>query len=379
MASTSEKKVSSYYIPDDIAFSILSKLPIKSLKRFFCVRKSWSLLFENPNFIYMFHNNFLSKSHSLYDDVSIILNQFASPDFHWNLYLLSGEKLESKVKLDFPPPFHIQQNGVTLTRILSSAINGILCIYDCDNHTKAILWNPATKEIKVIPPSLGEFSPEFRTVFTLHGFGYDHVSDDYKVIQHVSYFVFDGGPWDNVIPDPFWEIYSLKRNSWRKLEFFTQPRYYDIDTEVYLNGVCHWLGKTIDKTHVVSFDLCNEVFFFTPSPLEDVHDDFDVHLVGLNGNVAMISNYKNTSSFHISILGELGVKESWIRLFDVGPLSSIDHPIGTGKKGNIFFRKENDELVCLDLTTGVIEEIGFKGEKLWCQMVVYKENLRPIR
>ncbi|TKY47513.1 Heat shock protein 83 [Spatholobus suberectus] len=34
------------HLPDDLALSILSKLPLKSLKRFGCVCKSWALLFE---------------------------------------------------------------------------------------------------------------------------------------------------------------------------------------------------------------------------------------------------------------------------------------------------------------------------------------------
>jgi hypothetical protein len=45
--------------------------------------------------------------------------------------------------------------------------------------------------------------------------------------------------------------------------------------------------------------------------------------------------------------------------------------------GNIFFRNKNDGLTCFDLTTGLIEEIGVKGE-FWCQMIIYKENLHPI-
>jgi molecular chaperone HtpG len=79
MASRNDKKVSGTgnYIVDDIAFCILSKLPDKSLKRFSCIRKSWTRLFENSVFINMFRNNLVSKSHSLYedDDVYLILCQ----------------------------------------------------------------------------------------------------------------------------------------------------------------------------------------------------------------------------------------------------------------------------------------------------------------
>jgi len=245
MAPTIENKVSSNYILDDMVFSILSKLPVKSIKRFSCARKSWSLLFENPNFIKMYRENLISKYHPLFDDSCLILKQIAGPDFHWNFYLLSGDNFENKVKMNLPPPFHIQYNGVDLIFILGSAINGTLCIYNCANPEKVMLWNPATEEIKVIPPSLGEFSREFTIDINLHGFGYDHISDDYKVIQRVRYTPVNDSksPCDDLTPKPFWEIYSLKSNSRKKLNFDMPIRYMHLDNEVFLNGVCHWLGK----------------------------------------------------------------------------------------------------------------------------------------
>jgi len=61
-AATDKKKVSNpSHIHDDIAFSILSKLPLKSLTRFTCAKKSWSLLFLNPHFMNLFRTNFISK------------------------------------------------------------------------------------------------------------------------------------------------------------------------------------------------------------------------------------------------------------------------------------------------------------------------------
>jgi hypothetical protein len=70
------------------------------------------------------------------------------------------------------------------------------------------------------------------------------------------------------------------------------------------------------------------------------------------------------------------------------------HCIGAGMKGNIFFRKdddedndgdandsdeEEDELVCLDLTTGVIQNIDVKAESWRAQILLYKENILPIK
>jgi len=133
------------------------------------------------------------------------------------------------------------------------------------------------------------------------------------------------------------------------------------------------------KKCVVSFDLSNEIFFIIPLPLENVCNGFAVNLAMLNVYVAIISNYKETMTFQISILGEIGVKESWIKLIKVKPFSWIGHPIGIGKNGIIFFKKEDGKLLsCFDLTTGTIEEIDVKGKMFWCQMVIYKENLHPI-
>ncbi|KAK2384698.1 F-box/kelch-repeat protein [Trifolium repens] len=375
MASTSrnEKKISgannNNYLPEGIVFSILSKLPLKSLKRFSCVSESWAHLFENPIFFTMFHNNLVSKSHSLYndddDDVHFVLNQYVD-SFRWDFYLLYGEMFENKHKLDLPSSFHIQ-----VIRILGSAMNGVFCIYDCDRHTKAALWNPATSDVNVIPPGSAEYRGDFTTEIVLHGFGYDYVSDDYKVIQHVSYITFTEN--SDVIRGLFWEIYSLKSNSWKKCNFDMPVRDWITGSDVYVNGVCHWWGKVDEESSLVSFNLCNEEWLTTDSPIENVHDG-DVDLVVLYGHVAMISNRKKTC-FQRSILGEFGVKESWTRLFDIESLSCIDQPIGTSMKGNIFFRKKDGELAYIDLTTGFIQEIGIKGGKSWCQMVMYKKKM----
>lgn len=370
-------------IPDDVAFSILSKLSLKSLKRFTCVRKSWAHLFENPHFMSMFCNNFISKYHSFYDDTCLLLKQTVPGHAnHCSLYLLSGERFENKVKLDWPSPF---QEDDTSIGILGSGINGTLCLYQDD--TTVVLWNPTTEEFKVIPPSPIDSLPYFTTLVTLHGFGYDFVRDDYKVIRRAELLphnAFDGDLLIVPMRDRhIWEMYSLRSDSWRKLNVDMPPcDTSDAGVEVYLNGVCHWWGETLDGPYLVSFNLHNEVFLTTPLP-QDMYDSLDSewverHLVVLNMSIAIISNHAKKNSFHVSILGELGVKDSWTKLFVVGPLPHVEHPIGVGKKGDMFFRKKNDELVYLNLSTGMIGEIAVKGESSRCQIVIYKQNLLPI-
>jgi hypothetical protein len=87
--------------------------------------------------------------------------------------------------------------------------------------------------------------------------------------------------------DPSWEIYSLRSDG----------------TQVYMDGVCHWLCEEdyeeyegYDYTCLVSFYLSNEEFFVTPIPsYED--DCFDTKASWINLEVLKIGtfcfSYKN--------------------------------------------------------------------------------------
>jgi hypothetical protein len=91
--------------------------------------------------------------------------------------------------------------------------------------------------------------------------------------------------------------------------------------------------------------------------------------------VAMISTNLETGTFHISILGELGVRESWTKLLIVEHLPLIGRPIEIGNKSNIlFFQKTDGKLACVDLSTKMIEEdLGVKGWLFGCNIGKYKK------
>ncbi|KAK2447759.1 F-box/kelch-repeat protein [Trifolium repens] len=417
------EKVSSIHIPDDVAFSILSKLSLKSLKRFECVSKPWSILFKNPYFMKMYQNHIIHRNHSDHDDddnASLILRQMVPfPDWYNAeifLYSVSNERLENKVLFNASLPS--KELGKNLIIVGSISINGILCVTNMDDEErKVVLWNPATEEMKVVPYSRVECVPFRLPKPRIHGFGYDYVRNDYKLIRYVQFSTQDLFPEDEIMPgdeipcDPVWEIYSLRSNSWRILNMdMPKLKVHTSDVEIvrfYLDGICHWWTQGEShreccyNAHLVSFDVINEVFYTTPMP-SDLYDEFSLvavecQLVTLNGYIALIQYYGESSSFHISLLGELGVAESWTKLFYVRlPDSySIRRPIGVGRKGNIYFMKnyndpedwwseeddkmdfkEESELVCFDLDTQRIDELGVKG--FHCHLVIYKESLLSI-
>ncbi|RHN55246.1 putative F-box domain-containing protein [Medicago truncatula] len=376
------------HISNDLFFSLLSKLPIKSLKRFGCVHKSWSLLFDNPHFMTMYRNNLLTKDHSYYHDTSFLLHQTFSPfegyyhDETFDLYSLAGKRFENRIKLDWPsvkldPIYRDQTEYDSGFNILGSgSVLGTLCLF-CASHVNILLWNPSTMEFKHIPPSPLDSEPNCHVFH--HAFGYDFVNNDYKVIRQGT--VVDKTGY-------IWEIYSLRNNSWRKLDVDMQKSPM-CENQLYIDGLSHWLcyGETHNETHLLSFDWSNEVFLTTPIPSDMDDNRFDCnsvwrHLVLLDGSIAFILNYIETGTFHISILGEFGVKKSWIKIFILGPLPYLEYPIGAGKKGDMLFRKKDDdnygELVWFDLNTQMIEDLGITTERFSCKIVIHKESIIPL-
>ena len=163
----------SNHVPDDIVFSILSKLPFKSLKRFECVSQSWSLLFDNSYFMTMYRNYLLVKDRSYYDGASVLIQTTQDDDAGYHDYKnvlnsLSGERCENMVKLDWPnppfqeidlPPFNDSllvdaylAYDTRFEMLGSVGINGTICLY-CNRGTPLSFWNPVTHEFKSIPPS----------------------------------------------------------------------------------------------------------------------------------------------------------------------------------------------------------------------------------
>ncbi|AES86745.1 F-box protein interaction domain protein [Medicago truncatula] len=401
------KKVSNH-IPHDLSFDIVSKLPLKSLKRFTCVCKFWANLFENPQFMSVYRNNFF-LSRSRYDDHQnsrLLLK--VTPAYGYGrvdkMFLLSGDTFENSVKLDWPPLFEEDSKAIF---IVGSVVNGILCL--CQGgirvdttyifyklEQKVVLWNPSTDEFKAIPNgsfehtilkafppgSVFEDLPTIHTFINIHGFGYDPVTDDYKLIRYFCFFE-DIEEDDDPSDESVWQIYSLKSNSWRDLEVEMPnhtwtDQWQNAGKSVYCQGMCHWWGyEDYDGDEVlVSFNLSDEVFITTPFNYN--WGRFFKHMVVLKEFIAMIEYEDDPFYFFISILGEIGVAESWTRLFKIGPLYGVEEPIGVGKNADIFYMKKDEEVARFDLNTEVIEDIRVKGRYKCCQTVIYNESLLPI-
>jgi F-box interacting protein len=355
----------------------------------------------------MFNSNFLFKARD-----SLLLQAYLPHNFDntysAELYSLSGKRFENMTKLEWPNIFYEeidrneynQYDTIDIEFFGFASINGLLCVlksYNFKRGLSVVLWNPATEEFKIIPsssvescllqsPSTAYSWPEFY----VHEFGYDNVTDDYKVIRHISFLHYPNSYNFPLSPTQIslWEIYSLRGNSWRTLDFdmpiSCQNAY------LYLDGFCHWLcyysniaPYELFEVCLGSFKLSTETFFTTRIPYLD-HNDYFVsrrHLSVLYGTIALMTYHEFTTTFHISILCELGVKESWTKLYSVGvgPSPCVQLSIGLGKKAEIFFiRKPDGKLIWLDLNNRMIEEVD-DCKKWRFKYVYYQENLLPIQ
>jgi F-box interacting protein len=82
------------------------------------------------------------------------------------------------------PPSRVGDFSFEILRPIS--INDTLCLEypDIHNNAKVILWNPTTKEFKVISLHKSNLSNVWAHHYQV---GYDHVKNDYKMIRCIHY------------------------------------------------------------------------------------------------------------------------------------------------------------------------------------------------
>ena len=98
---------------------------------------------------------------------------------------------------------------------MGACSNGIICLQACtrgDYFYSFVLWNPAIREFKVVPPLHVQFPANIDYQNTASGFGYDCNSNDFKVVTILTYWDVIGyslilGP--RVVLHKHVEVYTL--------------------------------------------------------------------------------------------------------------------------------------------------------------------------
>ncbi|KAK6133250.1 hypothetical protein DH2020_033011 [Rehmannia glutinosa] len=330
-------------IPFELVEDILRRLPVKSLKRFRAVAKSWCFLIDSDNFI------------KLHLRQSLITNS--------NRHLLLGGLGLYSVNLDsldkahaIKPPFYYKSvDGI------SNSCNGIVLVMS----DPPVLYNPFTRGYKVLPNCCVEYpAPLDSYSKTAYGFGYDSGNDDYKVIRVVEFRHEISHVW--MASET--KIYGLKSNSWRRIEDFPYPLpFLRGNWRVHVNGALHTLVEdpdNMDAARIFAFSVQTEKHYQLHMPPGVRIRGVDVNLDVIDGCLSVVCT--NRSRVIIWVMKDYGVKESWIKLLTISPpaieRNDFVKPLVYSRDGDkVLLNCDDKRLVWYDLRKKTVDNVDVDG------------------
>ncbi|XP_059639836.1 F-box/kelch-repeat protein At3g06240-like [Cornus florida] len=235
-------------LPEDVIIEILLRLPVKSVIRARVVCKNWYTITKNPSFVTK-HFNHPANSGRLFvnrfDKISKNMFSHCSLIKHWPV-------LRRSIRMWW---------WICPTILIwVSACNGILCI---SYHLQRFaLWNPATREFRSLPALPRNFPPNVASFRETFGFGFNPITNDYKVVW-IWNTKEDVGGLHQISYGPYQAaVYTLSTDSWRYLE--VALHYASIrnpQSNTCINGVYYWFAIDNDDSRLIlSFDMGNELF-----------------------------------------------------------------------------------------------------------------------
>ncbi|XP_041017165.1 F-box/kelch-repeat protein At3g06240-like [Juglans microcarpa x Juglans regia] len=187
------------------------------------------------------------------------------------------------------------------------------------------------------------------------------------------------------------EVYSLRTDSWTQVDslpFCIWNACRGMKTN--LNGIGNWWASDTDHWEgILSFDIAKEVFLITPMPDDSLtYNGYrcDVEYFLFNELVAAAISWKNRYAegsrmcWDVWLLHEYGVRESWTKLFKVGPLTGIRRPLEFWRNDIIFLEKDDRQLALYDVSTKeMITILQIDGDQVFSfQVISYMESLVSI-
>ncbi|KAH1045518.1 hypothetical protein J1N35_036302 [Gossypium stocksii] len=372
-----------FEVPEALVMEILCKLPVKSLIRFNCVCKNWCSSFQTPRFISKHYHNNLKNN-----NLNPLLQRFdanANLPFFSQLSVEKDEDLLVKQNILFP--FFMNQDAhVWGTR------HGLFCLHSsCMVDTKVAIWNPSTREFKILPPSSVQ-RPTYPGLtcdlvsFDCGAFEFDFKTDDYKFIRFVTLCFVDSetGIESNDEVSQV-ELYSLKFDSWKEIP---SPNYRPFDSYLSnncLDGICYWkilMGNSpYEKVMILSFDMANEKFSVSPI-LEFVGfvSKTNVRVLVFNGSVGVLVYPVEgiDKSFDLWVMNG-GV---WTKQFSIESIPGVVNPLGFWKTDELFLLNTNYEVVLFDPSTQELKVLGINTyldhEREYVSLFFYVESLVSI-
>ncbi|KAL8096076.1 putative F-box protein At3g16210 isoform X2 [Apium graveolens] len=358
-----------YYLPENLFIEILSRLSVKDLLHFKSVCKSWHEIISSPIFVSKHLSNYYKNND---DWRGCLLVQFFVSQAEIQLCELLVDKTPRV--LDYEVLYDVPMYG---SLYVYGPCNGLY--YMCEyNHRRRALWNPAINELKTLPRIIRK--PDLPTKLTYNrnevfGFGFDHVSEDYKVVVMKGYWNVDDHDSDLDHPVSVL-VYSLKTNSWRYCGDLAKAYHLELNRcYIYVNGCCYWLGSFEYSSEVIiSFDMANNSFKEIDVP--DYAKPSSKCLAVYDDSLVLLSLHETDKILDIWTWSEEG---GWTKKFTVGPLPRVRSPVGHWKGNRLVLQGTYGELLLYDPGTQETNYLGFTNPTSYYEGVyAYMESLVSI-
>ncbi|KAF7113722.1 hypothetical protein RHSIM_RhsimUnG0110700 [Rhododendron simsii] len=375
-------------LPDlviEVIIDILLRLPVKPLLRFRCVSKQFCALIDSQDFIILHLKLSIETKHNL----GLILRKS-------RLYSIVFDSLDTAVELDHP----FQPTGHHRTKIFGTC-HGLICLsYGLSNGREDLaIWNPSTRRFQKFSfREVGINFMGYSAYFTTSGFGYDSVTDDYKVVRSLEFL--SPRKIGTLV-----KVYNMNSNSWREVKGFPYSHRKDGRCGVFVGGALHWvvslnpsdtananLVAAFDLTAedylnpnanlVAAFDLTAEDYQLVPQP-EFSDKNFHINIAELGGCLCILCNYREVR-VDVWVMKDYGYKESWSKLFCVVEpevIRSLEFliPLGYSRSGcEVLLVKDNKKRFWYDLEHEQIRKIKTRGLHYKFESFLCVESLVPL-
>lgn len=323
---------------------MLTQLPIKSAARFKCVSKSWLSLFSDSKFVKRQLTRNTTRNPDDYD--CLVANK------HNGIIILSLYKETLAL-----PSEHISLVG---------SVRGLVCL---KVGNKFSLWNPAIHQSRefLMPPQ------RINCHFGLIGFGFDPVSDNYKVVvvssdsRFASVYNSDSDDWID-ISVPHNVFRRKKRNFVEGYITIVKDCPYWPFTEYAASDMYDMIVESsVTSLTLVKFDTGSNEFKVLPEFYFDTSERgetcaYTTKFVDMKDCLSLILYDRNSLKCMLDIYSLNGEEECcvWSKMYRIGPLDFI-RPHWVVSQG--FY---NDEIVfydhkifsCYDRKTETIRHLG---------------------
>ncbi|KAL6227641.1 hypothetical protein ACLB2K_001598 [Fragaria x ananassa] len=297
------------YLPEEVYFKILSRLPAKSLMRFKCVSKRWRSLISDSHFAKthlhqtLTHGFLVCTSPHIPQLESSVLE---SPSF--------GDRSSAR-KLAFPSKL-TEEEEERLHVMLLGSCNGFVfaCLRrlrnPCRNYS---IWNPTTGFFMDLPdPKFpDDEEDEFFHRLDHHGIGYLQETDEYKVVVSAA-------GW-NIM-----KVLSLRDQNWREI---TYPHMFVHEPEgVGLHETLYWVASDNEpdpvresEPYLIAFELRNEDFRIMQLPMASIAEDENLALFSWRGCLCLwVYRTRSAQTVQCWVMEKCGDADSWTRSYKFG-------------------------------------------------------------